>query len=412
MEVIGGISAVIGLLDTSIDLFKRTQKDLKLSETIETVGRQLPIIRNTLEQCQAHIRPRTDTIPEDVGEAIAKTLDACESKATNLKKIFAKITPDQGDSWPTRYAAIVRRLGKGSKVEELMRAITEDVQIVVNHHAVKSADCQQNNQLEQILQELDSLEPSVPEDDPSTMNFVSHGGPQNNYVHRGHGAYNVINDSGKQYNAENQHFVVEAPEDFSFHEPAGICLGRAPFIATELFIGRQKELNTIAETLQPDSKSPGQQRLVLGGMGGIGKTQLAINYAKSHHDSYTSIFWLNAESEAALRKSFLSIAKQIFKLQQPEKLKDEEAAIHVCQWLSDPKNHRWLLILDNYDDPREYDIEQYYPAASHGALLITTRQPNLVAGKKIMVQPLKHIEDGLEILHRRSERVNTHLGMR
>ncbi|KAL4808134.1 TPR-like protein [Aspergillus unguis] len=334
MEVIGGISAVIGLLDTSIDLFKRTQKDLKLSETIETVGRQLPIIRNTLEQCQAHLLPRRDTIPEDVAEALEKTLDTCEIKANNLKKIFAKITPDQGDSWPTRYAAVVRRLGKGSKVEELMRAITEDVQIVVNHHA--------------------------------------------------------------------------APEDFSFHEPAGICLGRAPFIDTELFIGRQKELKAIMDTLQPACKSPEQQRLVLGGIGGIGKTQLAIKYAKCHQNSYTSVFWLNAESEAALRKSFLSIAKQIFKLQQPDQLKDKEAVIHVCQWLSDPKNHQWLLILDNYDDPREYDIEQYYPPASHGVLLITSRQPNLVAGKRIMVQPLKHI-DGLEILHRRSERVNTHL---
>ncbi|KAL4933494.1 uncharacterized protein BDV17DRAFT_287153 [Aspergillus undulatus] len=206
MEVIGGISAVIGLLDTSIELFKRTQKDLKLSETIETVGRQLPIIRNTLEGCHTHLLPRRDTIPEDVTEALEKTLDACETKANNLKKIFAKITPDQGNPWPTRYAAIVRRLGKGSKVEELMRAITEDVQIIVNHHAVKSADSQQNDQLEQILRELESLESSVPGEDPSGMNFTSHGGPQNNYVHRGHGAYNVINDSGKQYNAEHQHF--------------------------------------------------------------------------------------------------------------------------------------------------------------------------------------------------------------
>lgn len=206
--------------------------------------------------------------------------------------------------------------------------------------------------------------------------------------------------------------MVEAAEDFSFHEPAGIRLGRAPFIAAELFVGREEELNTIAETLQPVSESPEQQRLVLGGMGGIGKTQLAIAYAKSHHHSYNSVFWLNAESEATLRDSFLSIAKQIFKLQQPDKLKDEEAVVHVCQWLSDPKNPRWLLILDNYDDPGEYEIEHYYPLASHGVLLITTRQPNLVAGKKIMVQPLKNIEHGLKILRSRSERLDTQLGIR
>lgn len=54
--------------------------------------------------------------------------------------------------------------------------------------------------------------------------------------------------------------MVEAAEDFSFHEPAGICLGRAPFIAAELFVGCGEELNTIAETLQPVSESPEQQR--------------------------------------------------------------------------------------------------------------------------------------------------------
>ncbi|KAL4788755.1 P-loop containing nucleoside triphosphate hydrolase protein [Aspergillus venezuelensis] len=411
MEVIGGISTVIGLLDTSIELFKRTQKDLKLSETIETVGRQLPIIHDTLEGCQKHLQPRIKTIPEDVAEALEKTLDACEIKANNLKKIFAKIIPNQSSPWQTRYAAIVRRLGKGSKVEELMKAITEDVQIIVNHQAVKSADSQQNVKLEQILRELESLESSLPEDDASGMNFTSHGGPQHNYVHRGHGAYHVNSGSGKQYNAEHQNFVVEAPEDFSFHEPAGFHLGRAPFIATELFVGREKELNTIAETLQPVSESQEQQRLVLGGMGGIGKTQLAIAYAKSHHHSYNSVFWLNAESAATMTDSFLSIAKQIFKLQQPDKLKGEEAITHVCQWLSDPKNPWWLLILDNYDNPDAYKIEQYYPLASHGVLLITTRQPSLVAGKKILVQPLKSIEDGLMILQSRSKRESTGTGM-
>lgn len=54
--------------------------------------------------------------------------------------------------------------------------------------------------------------------------------------------------------------------------PAGIRLGRAPFIAAKFFVSHEKELNIIAETLQPVSKSPEHQQLVLGSIGSISKT--------------------------------------------------------------------------------------------------------------------------------------------
>ena len=203
---------------------------------------------------------------------------------------------------------------------------------------------------------------------------------------------------------------MEVEEDFSFHEPAGLCLSQAPYIASELFVGRSKELNQISEMLQPRDIQE-QQRLVLGGMGGIGKTQLAIAYAKSCHQTYDSVFWLNAESEATLRDSFLMIAKQIFRVQQPDKLQAEAAVIHTCQWLSDTRNTQWLLIFDNYDDPTIFKIEKYFPFASHGVVLITTRHPNLVAGKKIQIHPIQDVEDSLMILHSRSKRESTRTGM-
>jgi len=61
--------------------------------------------------------------------------------------------------------------------------------------------------------------------------------------------------------------------------------------------------------LRPNDQSSKQRRLVLGGLGGIGKTQLAIAYAERHRDIYPSVFWLNAASEAALKDSFRSMAE-------------------------------------------------------------------------------------------------------
>jgi hypothetical protein len=153
-----------------------------------------------------------------------------------------------------------------------------------------------------------------------------------------------------------------------------------------------------------------QRRLVLGGLGGIGKTQLAIAYAESHREFYDSVFWLDAASEAALKDSFQSIAGLVFDVQEPGVLEDKEIAIRMHQWLSDTKNIGWLLIFDNYDDPSQFKIDHYYPPASHGAIIVTTRRPDLVAGIDVQVKPLENIEESLAILQTRSKRENIQSG--
>lgn len=67
----------------------------------------------------------------------------CEKKARGLSEIFEKIFRGQSDTWRTRYSTILRGFGKGNKVEELMLGLTEDVQSIVNHHAVMFTSTQQ-----------------------------------------------------------------------------------------------------------------------------------------------------------------------------------------------------------------------------------------------------------------------------
>lgn len=205
--------------------------------------------------------------------------------------------------------------------------------------------------------------------------------------------------------------IFKQKEQFTIREPVGIYLGQAPYIASELFVGRGYELEKIAEALRPNNKAQRQQRLVLGGMGGVGKTQLAIAYAHSARGSYTSIFWLNAVSEASLKDSFRSIASHIFKVQEPRVLEDQAVVRIVHRWLCTLNNTGWLLIFDNYDDPDRFRIDHYYPPASHGAIVVTTRRPDLVAGSHIDIEPLQNLEDSLAILKTRSKRENVQSGM-
>ncbi|KAJ6142983.1 hypothetical protein N7471_002436 [Penicillium samsonianum] len=401
-EVIGTISAVIALVETSIKIYDSAQKDIKLSETFKVVRRRLPVILHILATCKGNLEPRKDSIPEDVGEALEQILDACEAKASNLRGIFEKIVPGENDTREKRYLKVLHRLGKGNKVEELMLGLTKDVQLIVNHDAVKSANQQQNARLEDTINEIKSVS-SVPDEEDSTMSFSSGGGPQTNNINRGSGQQ--INNNGS---VGTQNFVTHRQkDDFSFHKPAGVCLSEAPYIAPGLFVGRGSELDQIAELLHPVQGVQKQQRLILGGMGGIGKTRLAIAYAESRSGYYSSVFWLNAASEAALKDSFRSIATLIFDIQDPQLLESKDIIGRVHQWLSNSDNTRWLLLFDNYDDPDQFEINGYYPhTRCHRAVIVTTRWPDRVGGNILHVKPLQNIKDSLAVLQTRSKREN------
>lgn len=164
-----------------------------------------------------------------------------------------------------------------------------------------------------------------------------------------------------------------------------------------------------------DSKQQ-RKELVLGGVGGIGKTQLAIAYANRFRDQYASVFWLDATSEAKVKASFCDVAGQLFAVEGSTKLDVVQSIKHTKGWLSDPRNTHWLLIFDNYDDPKEYDFKEfkrlYYPEGSHGSVIITTRRPDhFPKGKTKLVQPLSSVEDGIEILRTRSGRDDAPFGM-
>jgi ATP/maltotriose-dependent transcriptional regulator MalT len=78
----------------------------------------------------------------------------------------------------------------------------------------------------------------------------------------------------------------------------------------ENFVGREEELAEIHRTLRGDGT---RRTVVLHGLGGIGKTQLTVAYAKRHKDNYSAIFWLNIKDEDSLRQSFAKAVKQILR---------------------------------------------------------------------------------------------------
>jgi ABC-type dipeptide/oligopeptide/nickel transport system ATPase subunit len=186
---------------------------------------------------------------------------------------------------------------------------------------------------------------------------------------------------------------------------------------TEHFVARQEELADIHKALgHKDSR----RTVVLQGLGGIGKTQLAVMYAKLHKTDYTAVFWLNIKDENSLKHSFAKIARRIF--QEPlstnrpgtatkESNLDEVVDI-VKLWLDQPRNSQWLIVFDNYDNPKvagstdeaAIDIHRFLPEVDHGSIIITKRSSKVNIGHRIQVRKLKDIRDSLQILSNTSHR--------
>lgn len=85
----------------------------------------------------------------------------------------------------------------------------------------------------------------------------------------------------------------------------------------------------------------------IGGLGGIGKSQTAIEYAWCHRNDYSAAFWASAESLAALQSAFAAIA-QVLDLPQKNDPDLNKVVQPVMQWFETYAD--WLLVLDNVED--------------------------------------------------------------
>ncbi|MCJ1245931.1 hypothetical protein MMC30_003135 [Trapelia coarctata] len=193
-----------------------------------------------------------------------------------------------------------------------------------------------------------------------------------------------------------------------------------------VFVGREKEMELIEGYLAP-STTPSRRKLsVIHGLGGVGRTQLAIEYSRRHKDSYTSIFWLDGKTEESLLQSILSIAPRLSREQIPDFEPTESKGMEetkrsvmtVLKWFALDRNNDWLLIYDNIDktsygagddDARSlasYNIQDYLPPGDNGAIVVTTRLERLVdlgVDTSIKLRILS-LEEGLALLQKTSRK--------
>lgn len=173
-----------------------------------------------------------------------------------------------------------------------------------------------------------------------------------------------------------------------------------PFPRNPFFTGRDLVLEQMHAALTGKLPMAALTRsYALHGLGGIGKTQLTIEYAYRHRCAYQAIFWVEAETLASLTSSFVRLAAS---LALPEEAEEDQrkTVAAVLRWLN--RHEGWLLIFDNVENLSL--IKSFLPASDQGAILLTTRLQSLGTLAQRLALPPMTIQEGSDFLLARTNR--------
>ncbi|ORY00882.1 P-loop containing nucleoside triphosphate hydrolase protein [Clohesyomyces aquaticus] len=179
-----------------------------------------------------------------------------------------------------------------------------------------------------------------------------------------------------------------------------------PFARDDSFVGRE---DTIAKISERKAAASIHTRVALVGLGGVGKSQIAIEYAYRIQtaEPHVLVVWIHASNPTRFRQGYRDLADKLLLPGREDAKTDVLQLVHA--WLSDKRNGPWLMILDNVDDDGVFfgddqdstgtgavqadhgrPLESSLPQATHGTVLITSRNnvaaTNLVGGHGDVVQ--------------------------
>ena len=151
------------------------------------------------------------------------------------------------------------------------------------------------------------------------------------------------------------------------------------------FSGRDEFLETLFRELKDEQPGRYNHRITLYGLGGVGKTQTALEYAYRHREDYAYVFWISGVDRGELFSGFHGIAKIVRCALSFTRL--EDIAESVLHWLR--VNENWLLIIDNLEDVAV--ISGYLPESNgSGHTIITTSKTDNIPATELEVSEMDH----------------------
>ena len=210
------------------------------------------------------------------------------------------------------------------------------------------------------------------------------------------GVQNAVEDLRKKRSANaSKPAVTEAKARKKV--PIPLQVWNIPYRRNPFFTGRESILVRLHTMLHAGSAAALSQPPAISGLGGVGKTQAAVEYAYRYRNEYQHVLWVQANTHETLTSSYLTLAGL---LNLPEYgAQDQSLTVQaVKSWLE--QHDRWLLIFDNADDLSMVDA--FLPSGSSGHTLFTTRA-HVMSGRaqRVEVEEMD-VEEGALFLLRRT----------
>jgi tetratricopeptide (TPR) repeat protein/transcriptional regulator with XRE-family HTH domain len=175
-----------------------------------------------------------------------------------------------------------------------------------------------------------------------------------------------------------------------------------PHHRNPLFTGRDDLLDCLHCALNGGGPVALARMYALSGLGGIGKTQTTIEYAYRYADAYQAIFWVRAESRAALLSDMVALAETLHLIAEEEEPQKQHSAITaIRRWLQDHSG--WLLILDNLEDLSL--LREVLPGRISGHVVLTTRMQSVGLHIRRFDLEMMEPDEGALFLLRRAKRI-------
>ena len=152
-----------------------------------------------------------------------------------------------------------------------------------------------------------------------------------------------------------------------------------PFGRNREFVGRESILEELLERIPPDADQDDCQRTVVEGLGGVGKTQIALEAAFRVRDNLPdcSVFWVSAVDAISFENAYREIGRALEVKGIDEDNTDVKALVQTALGRT---TGCWLLIVDNADNAELFGSKQlsyYLPFNQKGSILLTTRNHDI-----------------------------------
>lgn len=172
-----------------------------------------------------------------------------------------------------------------------------------------------------------------------------------------------------------------------------------PYDFNAFFTAREEMLEDLhREFCMSESTNPLRQ--IITGPGGIGKTQIVVEYANRYRREYQTVFWIKADTVKDIVASFVHLA-DLLNLPARNGKEQDIVVAAVKRWLQ--RHTPWLLILDNVEDVAQLD--EFIPMQGKGDVLVTTRAQEIDLAHRMLVVEKMQPGEGMLLLLRRAKGV-------